>query len=331
MPSRVSISSSLIKSEPSKSGNIKAVTKKGGTGTNNVTVSDSGKNKTINIDSVKQIVTDLKPHHTKIRDDLPQDLRSKIDSFEESVRLLKGDSTVYPSIISHIKTVYNDVKNVKPRTVGAYFYGCFSGNVPKGEKLSCTAVCSGSVQPHKTLGWSECDKTVATYSEAGLDITSAAGEEAIIHVTSSKFTGFNEKEEATLKKAGVKKATVKLCKNNSNEIEVLYENTNIDDLCTSRDFSSSKSSSTSKSSSSSSLTEVSHHTRVSEDEECEESSIVMFIVAFVIILIILAIVAYGLMYYYNGTGSDSSCAPVKTDEVIQSTTTTYYGPGLGVV
>lgn len=167
----------------------------------------------INLDDIKRRLTNL-----RAKSNLP--LRELIgEDSEDFQHLLQKtqmlyDTEAYPTYYSEIRSIFGDVNDVTPGTVGAYFGGCLaSTNLPDKK---CSVICAGSIpQPrgdNETATSDFCQYTVilATPEETPTGETLVFrkindGEDkntGIIYVN-DKFTGFTAGEKEKLKQFGI--------------------------------------------------------------------------------------------------------------------------------
>lgn len=130
-------------------------------------------------------------------------------SVVEALRLLYGSQALYDIVLTDIRDIFNDVKDVRPGTVAAYFIGCFNDDKFPGP-LGCSPKCAASLPPAEgTAGYSTCDDLVLIYSE-GLfsSLNEKRSSHSYIYVSDVDFKGFSSENIKQLRSAGIENVTL---------------------------------------------------------------------------------------------------------------------------
>lgn len=130
-------------------------------------------------------------------------------SIVEVLRLLYGSQALYDLILTDIRAVFNDVKDIKPGTVAAFFIGCFNDDKFPGP-MGCSPKCAASLPPAEgTPGYTNCDDLVLIYSD---NLFSALNEKrsshSYVYVGDSNFSGFSNENITQLKDAGIENVSL---------------------------------------------------------------------------------------------------------------------------
>ena len=143
-------------------------------------------------------VRQLNPEHTE-----------SFRSIVEALRLLYGSQALYDLVLNDIRSVFNDVKDVKPGTVAAFFIGCFNDDKFPGP-MGCSPKCAASLPPAEgTPGYANCDDLVLIYSE-GLfsSLNEKRSAHAYIYIGDANFSGFSAENLRQVREAGIENASL---------------------------------------------------------------------------------------------------------------------------
>ena len=146
--------------------------------------------------------------HVSVRQLTPEHTES-FKSIVEALRLLYGSQALYDLILTDIRSVFSDIKDVKPGTVAAFFIGCFNDDKFPGP-MGCSPKCAASVPPTEgTPGYNNCDDLVLIYTE-GLfsSLNDKRSAHAYIYIGESDFTGFTTENIRQLREAGIENASL---------------------------------------------------------------------------------------------------------------------------
>ena len=130
-------------------------------------------------------------------------------SIVEALRLLYGSQALYDLILTDIRAVFNDVKDVRPGTVAAFFIGCFNDDKFPGP-MGCSPKCAASLPPTEgTPGYNNCDYLVLIYSD-GLfsSLNEKRSTHAYIYIDDQDFCGFSLENIRQLRDAGIENASL---------------------------------------------------------------------------------------------------------------------------
>ncbi|CAH6421733.1 Hypothetical protein HVR_LOCUS1373 [uncultured virus] len=173
-----------------------------------VMVIDGGSFK-LNRETLKEALQELKTQaHVSLRQLSPEHTES-FRSIVEALRLLYGSQGLYDVVLNDIRTVFNDVKDVKPGTVAAFFIGCFNDDKFPGP-MGCSPKCAASLPPTEgTPGYNNCDDLVLIYSD-GLfsSLNEKQSSHAYIYIGDAEFTGFTPENVNQLRGAGIENTSL---------------------------------------------------------------------------------------------------------------------------
>jgi len=159
--------------------------------------------------TLKETLTELKIQaNVSVRHLSPEHTES-FRSVVEALRLLYGSQGLYDLVLTDIRTVFADVKDVKPGTVAAFFIGCFNDDKFPGP-MGCSPKCAASLPPSEgTPGYSNCDDLVLIYSE-GLfsSLNEKRSAHAYIYISDSNFSGFSAENLRQLRGADIENASL---------------------------------------------------------------------------------------------------------------------------
>ena len=159
--------------------------------------------------TLKDTLEELKNHaNVSIRHLNPENTES-FKSIVEALRLLYGSQGLYDLVLTDIRAVFSDIKDVKPGTIAAFFIGCFNDDKFPGP-MGCSPKCAASLPPTEgTPGYNNCDDLVLIYTE-GLfsSLNEKRSSHAYIYVGDVDFSGFNSENVRQLKDAGIENASL---------------------------------------------------------------------------------------------------------------------------
>lgn len=139
---------------------------------------------------------------------LDQKEQQKLNDLRKAALLLRRGKN-YDTIVEAIRTNYQSTNDVRPDTVGAFFYGCFLENDGEGN-LACSAHCAGNMPVPIEPGWRDCEKSVGIYDSGELTIkyVNEKSNEILIHDISGNFQGLSSKDLKKLSDLSVEKVTL---------------------------------------------------------------------------------------------------------------------------
>jgi len=230
--------------------------------------------------TLKETLNELKTHsHVSIKHLKPEHAES-FRSIVDALRLLYGSQALYNLILTDIKSVFSDVKDIKPGTLAAFFIGCFHDNKFPGP-LGCSPKCASSLTPPDgTPGYNACEDLVLIYLDGTFNsLNEKKTQHAYIYVGEGQFLGFTAENIKQLADAGIVTVTL-IYGNVDGSYREMANSVKLDLLpiknvkTVSSKVSTNSSDSTSSSSSSNS------------------TAAVVFIIVILIILILLVLLAY---------------------------------------
>lgn len=130
-------------------------------------------------------------------------------SIVEALRLLYGSQALYDLILTDIRAVFIDIKDVRPGTVAAFFIGCFNDDKFPGP-MGCSPKCAASLPPTEgTPGYNNCDDLVLIYSD-GLfsSLNEKRSTHAYVYIGDHEFPGFSLDNVRQLRDAGIENASL---------------------------------------------------------------------------------------------------------------------------
>lgn len=140
----------------------------------------------------------LSPEHTE-----------SFRSIVEALRLLYGSQALYDLILTDIRAVFTDIKDVRPGTVAAFFIGCFNDDKFPGP-MGCSPKCAASLPPTEgTPGYNNCDDLVLIYSD-GLfsSLNEKRSPHAYVYIGDTEFIGFSTENIRQLREAGIENSSL---------------------------------------------------------------------------------------------------------------------------
>lgn len=159
--------------------------------------------------TLKDTLADLKSQASVSVRQLSPEHTESFKSIVEALRLLYGSQALYDLVLNDIRGVFNDVRDVKPGTVAAFFIGCFNDDKFPGP-MGCSPKCAASLPPTEgTPGYANCDDLVLIYSD-GLfsSLNEKRSHHAYIYIGDINFNGFNGENIRQLKEAGIENASL---------------------------------------------------------------------------------------------------------------------------
>ena len=227
--------------------------------------------------TLKEALEELKTQaDTPLRQLNPQHTES-FRSIVEALRLLYGSQALYDLILTDIRAVFNDVKDVRPGTVAAFFIGCFNDDKFPGP-MGCSPKCAASLPPTEgTPGYNNCEDLVLIYSN---DFFSSLNEKrsvhAYIYIGDHDFQGFSLENIRQLRDAGIENASL-IFGNQDGSYREVTSALSIDQLPR-------------RSEDTTSVTSQSVNTN--ETTSSNNSAGIVFAIIFIIIIILLLVVLY---------------------------------------
>lgn len=158
----------------------------------------------------KELINTLQTLHqhahvfiSKLNHDDHELLKSTI----EATRLLYNSKALKDLILQDIRSIYHDVKNPIPGTVGAFFVGCFNDD-PFDGPIGCNPRCAASLFGcHEDQ--IECADTVLIFSHHQFThLNKQKTPHCFIYVEDYKFTAFTPHQLVMLRKANHQEMTV---------------------------------------------------------------------------------------------------------------------------
>lgn len=129
-------------------------------------------------------------------------------SIVEALRLLYGSQALYDIILSDIRSIFGDIKDIKPGTVAAFFIGCFNDDKFPGP-MGCSPKCAASLPPTEgTPGYANCDDLVLIYNGLFSSLNEKRSSHAYIYIETKDFTNFTPENINQLKDAAISHATL---------------------------------------------------------------------------------------------------------------------------
>ncbi len=156
--------------------------------------------------SLRETLKDLKRHaHTPVKA-LDASTSESFNSVIEALRIFYDSNTNYDVVLSDVKSVFSDIKDVKPGSVAAYFIGCFDSSSNFTGPLGCNPKCAASLPPSNE-GYNKCDDLVLIYSDGAFkSINDKQSSNVYIYVESDDFIGFNKDNIDQLRSAKINTA-----------------------------------------------------------------------------------------------------------------------------
>ena len=144
------------------------------------------------------LIRNLSAHHKKIFDDVV-----------ETTRVLNKSQALYDLVLADIRTVFCDIADMRPGTVGAFFCGCFSPDKFNGP-MGCSPKCTASLTPTEgTPGYNNCDDGVFLYKDGTFTaLNEKRSPHIYVYLSDPHFVAFKPINIVQLKDAGVEYATL---------------------------------------------------------------------------------------------------------------------------
>jgi len=159
--------------------------------------------------TLKEALQELKTQeYVSVRQLSPEHTES-FRSIVEALRLLYGSQALYDLILTDIRNVFSDIKDIRPGTVSAFFIGCFNDDKFPGP-MGCSPKCAASLPPTEgTPGYNNCDDLVLIYSD-GLfsSLNEKRSPHAYIYIGDTNFSGFSTENIRQLREAGIENASL---------------------------------------------------------------------------------------------------------------------------
>ena len=172
-------------------------------------ISGKGESFKLNRNTLREALQELKSQaHVSLRQLNPEQTEL-FRSIVEALRLLYGSQGLYDIIITDIRNVFNDVKDIKPGTVAAFFIGCFNDDKFPGP-MGCSPKCAASFPPTEgTPGYTNCDDLVLIYSD-GLfsSLNEKQSSHAYIYIDDPEFAGFTTENINQLRSANIENCSL---------------------------------------------------------------------------------------------------------------------------
>lgn len=141
------------------------------------------------------------------RSSLDKKTQEKLNQMRESAYMIRKSKS-YVRIVNAIKETFSDMEDMKPLTVGSFFYGCI-GNTSYDGSVTCSKLCSDSMPLAYTPGVKDCDVNVAVSTESGIVLTHSNPEsQSLLLHAQDDFMGFSSKDAKMLSKRGIEKVTI---------------------------------------------------------------------------------------------------------------------------
>lgn len=163
----------------------------------------------LNRNTLKETLLDLKTQsHVSVRS-LSADHTEAFRSVIEALRLLYGSQALYDLVLTDIRNIFHDVKDIKPGTVAAAFVGCFNDDNFTGP-MGCSPKCAAALPPTEgTPGYYNCEDLVLIYSGGMFSsLNDKLSNHAFIYVGEDSFQGFTHENINQLRHAGIEKASL---------------------------------------------------------------------------------------------------------------------------
>lgn len=159
--------------------------------------------------ALRDTLYDLKPHANVSVRHLSPEHTEAFRTIVEALRLLYGSQALYDLVLADIRTVFNDVKDIKPGTVSAFFIGCFNDDKFPGP-MGCSPKCAASLPPAEgTPGYANCDDLVLIYSDGLFNsLNEKRSTHAYIYIANPDFCGFTNDNLRQLKGADIEHVTL---------------------------------------------------------------------------------------------------------------------------
>jgi len=159
--------------------------------------------------ALRETLSELKKVTTVAVSNLDPEKSQLLQSIIEVTKALYNTPKLYDLVLKDIATIFHDVKEVVPGTVGAFFVGCFTDDKFPGPQ-GCNPKCVASVPPTEgTLGFKHCDELVIIYNDGKFGaLNEKKSDKAYIYISDENFSGFNADNIKQLKESGVQSASL---------------------------------------------------------------------------------------------------------------------------
>jgi len=149
----------------------------------------------------------LHKHSHQLVAQLDKECRDLLTSTIEATRILYNSKALKNLVLDDIKSIYHDIKNPVPGTVGAFFIGCFNDDNFKGP-IGCNPRCAASLFGcHNEQ--IECADTVLIFSQGQFTkLNDKKSLHCIIYIEDHQFTDFANHHIHRLKQAGHQQMTL---------------------------------------------------------------------------------------------------------------------------
>lgn len=163
----------------------------------------------LDIDSFVSAIRSMKPLVHVPQDKLDEEMKNKLKLMRESAYMIRKSKS-YIKIVNAIKETFGEFSDIKPLTIGAFFYGCFINSNYEG-LITCSNLCSGSIPVPDVPGTRDCATSVAVTTESGLVLTyfNQNSSEVLIHAD-KEFAGISQKEAEMLQSKGITSAILSI-------------------------------------------------------------------------------------------------------------------------
>jgi hypothetical protein len=158
----------------------------------------------------KELINTLNKLHKHAHEFVPQlnkEFHDLLTSTIEATRILYNSKALKNLILDDIKSIYHDIKNPVPGTVGAFFIGCFNDDNFKGP-IGCNPRCAASLFGcHNEQ--IECSDTVLIFSHGQFTyLNDKKTLHCFIYIEDCHFTTFSNHHVQKLKQAGHDEVTM---------------------------------------------------------------------------------------------------------------------------
>lgn len=196
-------------------------------------------------DALKETLAELRPlADTPIRK-LTSDQAESFKNVVEALKLLYESQALYDIILKEVREVFDDVKQVKPGTVAAFFVGCFNDDKFTGP-VGCSPKCASSLPPAEgTPGYSSCSDLVLIYADGAFSsLNEKKSLHAYIYIDDTNFKTFKRDNIQQLKDSGIENVTL-VFGNDDGTYKEITDPIKIDKLPMNKDTSSNSTSTSS--------------------------------------------------------------------------------------
>lgn len=159
--------------------------------------------------TLKETLQELKTQsHVSVRN-LSVDHTEAFRSVLEALRFLYNSQALYDIVLTDIRCIFGDIKNVIPGTVAASFIGCFNDDKFPGP-MGCSPTCAAGLPPTEgTPGYYNCEDLVLIYSGGMFSsLNDKLSTHAYIYIGEENFTTFTPENIRQLREAGIENASL---------------------------------------------------------------------------------------------------------------------------